>query len=860
MMCVILQQKQPINSTTTHNSATMKFHKPVINFLVRHSGIFGRRALPNGGGVALRQQPHLGEALRTFQGDQSAYNLWSAYRRSRDLPAPIAAGELIDESAYEIIRDLCNFVSTRAIPINFDENLQRPANSDSTRMLKLDTLEKYIGKVIKYFREVYPDHPDWKDLDDNDQKAVPEWWTMLRPKLKRAVERYQTTYEGDGQFGLHEIRPLYSDLGLDDENGKYPLHACDQKHVFVHLIKKASRSNNNLQKVAIINAVAEAIGRGGEAKFQTFRDWLFDYLWNVTNTPWKEKKTIQGYAMPRVADEKWYADWYFIMGMYGMCEKGLYRTPQQKSAGLDQVVFPLLHQMKDERASTMVTETIRSALPAEVMNFFSAKSLRQAGINQAALHPSMTLFYLSAISGHDIDSSTQYYFDPTDVGRGLPTINALHGKVDLKTPVAVPTLEALGAGDLNSALKLMDQVFQCNIPSFDVGGDLYIVKKTFLASLLMHFPDLERDCGRLNRVSQSLFDNATKAGITSSSSPTLPVRQVLEMWSAKIKAQFKKDSELNIMKVLDPPGQQTYATVAAMAEDVNSLTNAVESLTKTVGDLSAKFNEMVDKCVQQEASISVLSAKEFALREEVRHLRVLDVARSQQLMSTPEGGRSNKRSRSGHPSATALFQSDSTDSTDTTTTTVTAAAAAATTTTNATETAAATTAVAASTRVAAVTTSTAAPAAAATAAPAPPPAPARSHTIQYGHTAHQNATGANLSMKDLTLCTALVHLATAGAFRLHSELAKAAIPRNTFSEVSHVKYNLELVDFVARQDDRLRTDIDLLRQAPRDPNPEEETALDDAGGRIEMACRQMLNTLVPSKLLPNQLFLPSPGE
>jgi len=231
-------------------------------------------------------------------------------------------------------------------------------------------------------------------------------------------------------------------------------------------------------------------------------------------------------------------------------------------------------------------------------------------------------------------------------------------------------------------------------------------------------------------------------------------------------------------------------------------------------------------------------------------------------LSTPEGGRSNKRSRSGDPSATALFQSDSTDSTDTTTTTVTAAAAAATTTTNATETAAATTAVAASTRVAAVTTSTAAPAAAAaTAAPAPPPAPARSRTIQYGHTAHQNATGANLSMKNIGLCSVLVDLAKAGAFRVHSEFAKAAIPSKTFGEVSHVKYNfLELVDFVARQDNSLRTDIDLLRQAPREPNPEEGKALDDSGGRIEMACRQMLNTLVPSKLLPNQLFLPSPGE
>mmetsp|Transcript_20762 Transcript_20762/g.32049 ORF Transcript_20762/g.32049 Transcript_20762/m.32049 type:complete len:116 (-) Transcript_20762:165-512(-) len=115
-------------------------------------------------------------------------------------------------------------------------------------------------------------------------------------------------------------------------------------------------------------------------------------------------------------------------------------------------------------------------------------------------------------------------------------------------------------------------------------------------------------------------------------------------------------------------------------------------------------------------------------------------------------------------------------------------------------------------------------------------------------------------MKNIGLCSVLVDLAKAGAFRVHSEFAKAAIPSKTFGEVSHVKYNLELVDFVARQDDRLRTDIDLLRQAPRDPNSEEEKALDDAGGRIEMACRQMLNTLVPSKLLPNQLFLPSPGE
>jgi hypothetical protein len=36
-----------------------------------------------------------------------------------------------------------------------------------------------------------------------------------------------------------------------------------------------------------------------------------------------------------------------------------------------------------------------------------------------------------------VRSSSQYYFDSTDVGRALPCVNALHGKTDLRTPVAV---------------------------------------------------------------------------------------------------------------------------------------------------------------------------------------------------------------------------------------------------------------------------------------------------------------------------------------------------------------------------------------------------------------------------------------
>mmetsp|Transcript_21136 Transcript_21136/g.33149 ORF Transcript_21136/g.33149 Transcript_21136/m.33149 type:complete len:441 (+) Transcript_21136:103-1425(+) len=431
-----------------------------------------------GGGSAPRGKRNVGETIGTLRNDQSAFRLWVAYRKSRDRPAEIGREELVE--AESIVIDLCRFTASRFIPINFNEDLQRPPNSTSNRLVTSDVLEKYIGKIIKHFREVYPDHPDWKDLDQNDKKAVPDFWKNLKPGFRKEIQLFHLLYRGDGIIGLEDIRPLYDCLGLDDEEGKYPHRLCDLKHIFIHLITNADDGDNkdNCQYVAIIHSIAEAIGRGGEAKFQTFRDWYFDCLWKVTNTPWKEKKTIQGYAMARVADEKWFKDWYCTMGMFALCEDGLYRSPTQKNNGLEQVVFPLLYGRKDEGASTLITRTIRSALPPAVQKYYSAKSLRQGGINQATKHKDMNYFFLSALTGHAGDNnSSQYYIDPTDVGRTVPAVNSLHGRKDLKTPIAIPTLAALGPADKATARKFMDKLFKCNIQRFLEGGDLHIGRR-----------------------------------------------------------------------------------------------------------------------------------------------------------------------------------------------------------------------------------------------------------------------------------------------------------------------------------------------------------------------------------------------
>jgi hypothetical protein len=202
------------------------------------------------------------------------------------------------------------------------------------------------------------------------------------PVFKRSAYGFALQYQGDGEFGVNDIKPLYQDLKLDDNNGKEPLRICDQKHVFINLVKRASASNKNLAYCAVIHSIADAVdGRAGEALPQTYGDWSHDYKWNATNSWWKEKKTIQKYAMPRVADEHWYMDWYMFMAMYCLIDNGLYRTPKQIDDGQLLTVFPFLHGKSDSYCAEKITNVIRSALPEAVREQFSSKSLRQAGIS-----------------------------------------------------------------------------------------------------------------------------------------------------------------------------------------------------------------------------------------------------------------------------------------------------------------------------------------------------------------------------------------------------------------------------------------------------------------------------------------------
>jgi hypothetical protein len=112
---------------------------------------------------------------------------------------------------------------------------------------------------------------------------------------------------------------------------------------------------------------------------------------------------------------------------------------------------------------------------------------------------------------------------------------------------------------------------------------------------------------------------------------------VLRRWSAAIKAEFKHQTTINVLKMSDPPGQQNSSMLATLAESVNSLKMTVEKL-------DVKIDDLVQKNIDNEVTISLLRNQNKALRDEVTTLNIAAASRSQLLMTTPENNR-NKRPR-----------------------------------------------------------------------------------------------------------------------------------------------------------------------------------------------------------------------
>ena len=112
----------------------------------------------------------------------------------------------------------------------------------------------------------------------------------------------------------------------------------------------------------------DSITRVGEVKFQKFSDWNFDYRTNLLYINWHEPKTIETYAMPCIPDNRWWFDFYFMLGAYAIFSNGLLRDDEQMKLGLEYTVFTSLHKVSHTYVAKMTSKSIRKGLISQMSN------------------------------------------------------------------------------------------------------------------------------------------------------------------------------------------------------------------------------------------------------------------------------------------------------------------------------------------------------------------------------------------------------------------------------------------------------------------------------------------------------------
>jgi hypothetical protein len=74
----------------------------------------------------------------------------------------------------------------------------------------------------------------------------------------------------DVEFGDLDVRPLYR--VIENTSSDDPLSECDLLHWFTNIMKDAKVGNDAIETAAWVFMTADSVARGGEVKFQVFKE------------------------------------------------------------------------------------------------------------------------------------------------------------------------------------------------------------------------------------------------------------------------------------------------------------------------------------------------------------------------------------------------------------------------------------------------------------------------------------------------------------------------------------------------------------------------------------------------------------
>lgn len=164
----------------------------------------------------------------------------------------------------------------------------------------------------------------------------------------------------------------------------------------------------------------------------------------------------------------------------------------------------------------------------------------------------------------------------------LPAANALGQWDKVKDNIFPPSFECILSSNLASLetfLALTCSLYIINVPEFaQGGGKLRGFLDTCTASLIMYFPDMQKDFGQTDKVVTKLIQSMVSARVVETDQDAAVL---LVKWSELIKADFNMKNSL-----------VANATQATLLQTVQSQSCLLNGLSLQVGELSNKNESM----------------------------------------------------------------------------------------------------------------------------------------------------------------------------------------------------------------------------------------------------------------------------
>jgi hypothetical protein len=211
--------------------------------------------------------PILGPSKSTVAGDHSAERLASIFRRMKGFLPTLHHDDFVGDNLQWYIARYLKWLCTRLIPHSFNDELE-PTNPRNKKCLLTRSLLIYVGKHLHYIRTTFG-HPDFDKLGSNE---YPTWWTSYRANFTRECDKFQmiNAIGDDVEFGDLDVRPLYR--VIENTSSDDPLSECDLLHWFTNIMKDAKVGNDAIETAAWVFMTADSVARGGEVKFQVFKE------------------------------------------------------------------------------------------------------------------------------------------------------------------------------------------------------------------------------------------------------------------------------------------------------------------------------------------------------------------------------------------------------------------------------------------------------------------------------------------------------------------------------------------------------------------------------------------------------------